>query len=152
MYLTWGQYNQPKKNQETRHGSKPRSMGRRDLKLNLCLKQRPRLMLCCSKADRGILIGRLLQVNRYLHIGPPISTAPRVASTFAGRGAASAASIIVGWTWGRFSFFLWLNGQKNGPTDKKVDLNGQKSYQRNKKCPLVHYFCPLVQYFCPLGS
>ena len=50
-------------------------------------------MLCCSKADRGILIGRLLQVNRYLHIGPPISTAPRVASTFAGRGAASAASI-----------------------------------------------------------
>ena len=70
-------------------------MGRRDLNLNLCLKQRPRLMLCCSKADRGILIGRLLQVNRYLHIGPPISTAPRVASTFAGRGAASAASIVV---------------------------------------------------------
>ena len=45
-------------------------------------------MLCCSKEDRGILIGRFLQVNRYLHIGPPISTAPRVASTFAGRGAA----------------------------------------------------------------
>ena len=51
-----------------------------------------RLVLCCSKADRGILIGSLLQVNRYLHIGPPISTAPRVASSFAGRGAASAAS------------------------------------------------------------
>ena len=50
-------------------------------------------MLRCSKADRGILIGRLLQVNRYLHIGPPISTAPRVASSFAGRGAAGAASI-----------------------------------------------------------
>ena len=32
-------------------------MGRRDLKLNLWLKQRPRLMLRCSKADRGILIG-----------------------------------------------------------------------------------------------
>ena len=61
--------------------------------MNLWLKQRPRLMLCCSKADRGILIGSLLQVNRYLHIGPPISTAPRVASTFAGRGAASAASM-----------------------------------------------------------
>ena len=68
-------------------------MERRNLKLNLWLKQRPRLMLCCSKADRGILIGRLLQVNRYLHIGPPISTAPRVASSFAGRGAASAASM-----------------------------------------------------------
>ena len=68
-------------------------MGRRDLKLKLWLKQRPRLMLRCSKADRGILIGSLLQVNRYLHIGPPISTAPRVASSFAGRGAASAASI-----------------------------------------------------------
>ena len=68
-------------------------MGTGDLKLNLWLKERPRLMLCCSKADRGILIGRLLQVNRYLHIGPPISTAPRVASSFAGRGAASAASI-----------------------------------------------------------
>ena len=27
------------------------------------------------------------------YIGPPISTAPRVASSFAGRGAASAASI-----------------------------------------------------------
>ena len=50
-------------------------MGRRDLKLNLWLKQRPRLMLCCSKADRGILIGSLLEVNRYLHIVPPISTA-----------------------------------------------------------------------------
>ena len=69
-------------------------MERRNLKLNLWLKQRPRLMLCCSKADRGILIGILLQVNRYLNIGPTISTAPRVASSFAGRGAASAASIL----------------------------------------------------------
>ena len=68
-------------------------MGRRDLKLNWWLKQRPRPMLCCSKVDGGILIGSLLQVNRYLHIGRPISTAPCVASPFAGRGAASAASI-----------------------------------------------------------
>ena len=30
------------------------------------------------------------------YIGPPISTAPRVASSFAGRGAASAASIDAG--------------------------------------------------------
>ena len=82
------------KKHETKHGSKPRSMGRRDLKLNWWLKQRPRPMLCCSKVDGGILIGSLLQVNRYLHIGRPISTAPCVASPFAGRGAASAASIF----------------------------------------------------------
>ena len=43
-----------------------------------------------------MLIGSLLQVNRCLHFGPPISTAPRVASSFAGRGAASAASILLG--------------------------------------------------------
>ena len=39
-------------------------MGTSDLKLNLWLKQRPRLMLCYSKADRGILIGSLLQISK----------------------------------------------------------------------------------------
>jgi len=41
-------------------------MGTSDLKLNLWLKQRPRLMLCYSKADRGILIGSLLQISKHM--------------------------------------------------------------------------------------
>ena len=68
-------------------------MGTSDLKLNLWLKQRPRLMLCYSKADRGILIGNLLQVSSCLRIGSAISAALRVVSSFAGRGAAGAASM-----------------------------------------------------------
>ena len=42
----------------------------------------------------------------------------------------------------------WLNGQKSGPTDKKVDLNGQKKYPNGTKIVRwFHYFCPLVQFW-----
>ena len=42
----------------------------------------------------------------------------------------------------------WLNGQKSGLTDKKVDLNGQKKYPNGTKIVRwFHYFCPLVQFW-----
>ena len=41
-----------------------------------------------------------------------------------------------------------LTDKKSEPTDKKVDLNGQKSYPNGTKIVRwFHYFCPLVKFW-----
>ena len=71
----------------------------------------------CNIANRGIFIGNLLQVIKSLNNEPASSTAPRVASTFAGRGAASAASIRLHAT---FFFHCFFCSRRTWPACGKL--------------------------------